>query len=526
MGSQREKGKLLREASSKRQDGGKKIVLTASAVEMSDFNLNPFIAFSAGFPLPFSKRLLRERLYPPPPLNDDGTVKHAPYGLRKIESLLVDEFGEENVATVYPTMLEMFVGKETRVVGISSMDPLGIGFVSRTYTSLIGIDGKPVTRVEFETLLSNHVFKKYRPKVVLGGSGAWQVVKTGVQQKLGIDSVVMGEAEEDVVNLFRKALNGEELPKQLVCSRPVLEKVPCIKKASLFGVVEVTRGCGRGCQFCSPTLRQRYSFPLEHVLKEVDINARSGTRMITLQTDDIFLYKADSSFTPNGDAVFELVDSVAKVKGVKYIQVAHAALTPVVYDHGLVEKIAPTLVEKSRWTYFNNQRYATFEIGIETGSVRLIEKYMRGKALPYTPEQWPDIVVQALGILNDNQIYPLATLVMGLPTENEEDVTATLELLDRLKNNRVFFVPLLFTSEEDCVLNRENHADLHSLSELHWDVFSTCWRHNVKTWRGNGFQHLIRIGGLFAYLVYYRRLHGPRVLKHILKVSGWGEELQ
>ncbi|MEM2050975.1 MAG: hypothetical protein QXZ11_07645, partial [Thermoproteota archaeon] len=160
-------------------------------------------------------------------------------------------------------------------------------------------------------------------------------------------------------------------------------------------------------------------------------------------------------------------------------------------------------------------------IGIETGSVRLIEKYMKGKALPYTPEQWPDIVVQALGILNDNQIYPLATLVVGLPTENEQDVVATLELLDRLKNNKVFFVPLLFTSEEDCVLNSEKHADLHGLSELHWDVFSTCWRHNVKTWRGKGFQKLIRIGGLLAYLAYYRWLHGPRVLKHILNVSGW-----
>lgn len=512
---------MFRESSSDKHDGGKKIVLTASAVEMSDFNLNPFIAFSAGFPLPLPKKFLREKLYPPASFNDDGTVRLASYGLRKIESLLIEEFGEENVATVHPAMLERFVGKETRVVGVSSMDPLGIGFVSRTYTSLIGMSGKPVTRVEFEALLSSPVFKKYRPKIVLGGSGAWQVVKAGVQKELGIDCVIMGEAEEDVIRLFKKALNGEELPEQVVCSKPKLESIPCIKKASLFGVVEVTRGCGRGCQFCSPTLRQRYSFPLEHIMKEVDLNARSGTRMITLQTDDIFLYKTNPDFTPNEDAVFELVDSIARVEGVEYIQVAHAALAPVVYNRGIVEKIAPTLVEKSRWTYLNNQRYATFETGIETGSVRLIEKYMRGKTLPYTPEKWPDIVVQGLGILNDNQIYPLATLITGLPIENEEDIIATLELLDGLKNTKVFFVPLLFTSEEDCVLNRERHADLDGLSELHWDVFSTCWRHNVKTWRGKGFQSLIRIGGLLAYLAYYRWLHGPKVLRHVLKVSGW-----
>jgi radical SAM superfamily enzyme YgiQ (UPF0313 family) len=145
--------------------------------------------------------------------------------------------------------------------------------------------------------------------------------------------------------------------------------------------------------------------------------------------------------------------------------------------------------------------------------------------LPYPPEQWPDIVVQALGILNDNQIYPLATLITGLPGETQEDVIATLELLDRLKSSRIFYVPLLFTSEMDCILNRERHADLTSLTELHWEVFSTCWSHNVKTWTNGDFQRLVRIGSLIAYAAYYRWLHGPKALYPILKVSGWSERL-
>jgi len=507
------------------RDGGRKIVLTASAIEMSDFNLNPFIAFAGGFPMVAPKRTLRKRLYPPTPFNEDGTAKFAPYGLRKVESLLIDEFGEENVATVYPTMLERFVGEKTKVVGISSMDPLGIGFVSRTYTSFVGISGKPMTTIEFEEMLANPALRRKKVKIILGGSGAWQIVEAGIQEKLGIDTVVMGEAEEDVVNLFRKAVNGEALPKQVVCRKPKPESIPSIKKASLFGVVEVTRGCGRGCQFCSPTLRQRYSFPLEHILKEVELNARSGTRMITMQTDDIFLYKTHPGFIPNREAIVELISSIAKVEGVKYMQIAHAALAPVVYNPKIVEEIAPTLVEKSIWTYLNNQKYATFEIGIETGSVKLIEKYMKGKMLPYPPEQWPDIVVQALGILNDNNIYPLATLITGLPSETEEDVIATLELLDRLKNAKILYVPLLFTSEADCILNRERHADLSGLTELHWDVFSTCWKHNIKTWTDEKFQRLIRVMSLVAYAMYYRWLHGSKALRPILKISGWDERL-
>lgn len=505
---------------SNNSNGGKKIVLTASAIEMSDFNLNPFIAFSGGFPMLFPKEFLRKRLYPPTPFNEDGTAKFAPYGLRKVESILIEYFGEDNVVTVYPSMLEKFVGENTKVVGISTMDPLGIGFVSRTYTSLVGISGKPMTAVEFEDMLSNPSLKKYKPKIIVGGSGAWQIVKAGIQDQLGIDTVVMGEAEEDVLEIFRRAVNGEELPKQIVCRKPKPESIPLIKKPSLFGVVEVTRGCGRGCQFCSPTLRHRHSFPLDHILKEVEINAKNGTRMITLQTDDIFLYKTHLNFIPNREAIIELITSVARVEGVEYIQIAHAALAPVVCDPAIIKEIAPILVEKSRWTYLDGENYATFEIGIETGSVKLIEKYMRGKMLPYPPEKWPEIVVKALEILNDNRIYPLATLITGLPGETEDDVIATLELLDRLKNIRIFYVPLLFTSEMDCILNRERHADLRNLTELHWEVFSKCWRQNIRVWTLEDLQNKILIGGLLTYALYYRWLHGPKVLRPILKISG------
>ncbi|MEM3713238.1 MAG: hypothetical protein QXR97_06860, partial [Thermoproteota archaeon] len=125
-----------------------------------------------------------------------------------------------------------------------------------------------------------------------------------------------------------------------------------------------------------------------------------------------------------------------------------------------------------------------------------------------------------LEILNDNRIYPLATLITGLPGETEDDVIATLELLDRLKNIRIFYVPLLFTSEMDCILNRERHADLRNLTELHWEVFSTCWRQNIKVWALEDLQSKIFIGGLLTYALYYRWLHGPKVLRPILKISG------
>ncbi|RLI46638.1 radical SAM protein [Candidatus Bathyarchaeota archaeon] len=499
------------------KNGGAPIVLTASIIEMSDFKLNPFIAFSGGFPLILPKRILRKKLYPNSHFNEDGTAKFAPYGLRKVETLLIEEFGEENVVTVHPHNLHEFVGPKTKVVGISTMDPLGIGFVSRTYTSILRLNGKPVTRLEFENLLSNFVFRKYRPKIIVGGSGAWQISRANMQDELGIDTILIGQAEHSVVEIFRKALDGQELDKVITTQIPERKEIPIIKRPSLYGTIEITRGCGRGCAFCSPTLRQRYSFPLENILREVKLNAKSGTKMILLQTDDIFLYKTKRNFIPNREAVVELIQSVDKVEGVEYIQIAHASLAPVVYDRKIVEEIAPTLVEKSLW-YCNGKRCASIEVGIETGSVQLMKKHMKGKMLPYEPEQWQDIVVQAIGTLNDNYIYPLATLILGLPGEQEEDILATLELLDKLKNAKMFYVPLLFTSEEESILKRQRHKDLKDLDEFQWDIISRCWRFNLDLWAPE-LNKVALFGSLLAS-PYFRWKHGKKIVKPIMKFSG------
>ncbi len=76
---------------------GTKIVLTASATEMSDFLNNPFIAFVAGFgkgPIPLG--FVRKTLYPPVERKIDGRAGFAPYGLRKVEAMLLQSgFSEQ-----------------------------------------------------------------------------------------------------------------------------------------------------------------------------------------------------------------------------------------------------------------------------------------------------------------------------------------------------------------------------------------------------------------------------------------------
>lgn len=470
---------------------GKKIVLTASATEMSDFLNNPFIAFSGGFgkgPIPLS--YVRKTLYPHRPQRADGQASYVPYGLRKVEAILLEGgFSPDDIVVSYPEDLEKFIGPNTKVLGISSMDPTGMGYVSKTYSSIVG-GGEPMNRIEFRKLVMNPAIKKYKDnlKIIVGGYGAWQLERQHVSQSYGVDCVVMGGRPGPIVELFKKALNGEPLPRIFKADESLdnwvyNEEMPLTKNVAIHGAVEISKGCGRNCQFCTPTMQHKIDVPLGRIMKEVAISTAQGSDHITLITEDLFLYGAkDPRFVPNSEAILKLCKSVADHPGVKSIQAAHMSLAPVYHDPKMIEELAEILIEKS-WYSFGKKPIITAETGVETGSPRLMKKYMAGKMLPFKPEQWQEVVTNAFGILNDNDWYPLATLIIGLPDEKEEDILQTLDLMDDLKDYNAFYVPLFFVPLENCVLMNKEGAEMDSLSKARWDFFIKCWEYNIKIWK-------------------------------------------
>ena len=134
-------------------DGGKKIVLTASRAEMSQYNYDPFVAFTCTFPYKLVPGKYRTKWLRPITQKDGGN-KYAPYGLRKIESILIGEFGKENVIVAHHDNLGKYIGPKTKLVGISTMDPLGLAYVSTTYNSILSFGGEALNCHEFNKLIS------------------------------------------------------------------------------------------------------------------------------------------------------------------------------------------------------------------------------------------------------------------------------------------------------------------------------------------------------------------------------------
>jgi hypothetical protein len=107
-----------------------------------------------------------------------------------------------------------------------------------------------------------------------------------------------------------------------------------------------------------------------------------------------------------------------------------------------------------------------------------------------------------------------------LPGETEKDTIATLELLNKLRHSKVFYVPLLFTSEEDCMLREARHMDLKHVTTLQWELIATCWERNIEIFVPKSLQWKMRLAAMVAYALYYRWKHGRKILSSIMKTFG------
>jgi radical SAM superfamily enzyme YgiQ (UPF0313 family) len=449
---------------------GYKVVLTADRTLMSEYNGSIFLGFSACVP----RGLIPDRLYfslfcPPIEANEDDSAKYAPCGTRKIEAALLNNgFKREDVIVARPEYLEKVVGSNTKVLAITENDPLGMGPATSTFTQLFG--GQAYMAVKFKELLKYPAVQMHKPKIVVGGSGAWQLEDREIRNRLGIDCAVIGEGEKVVSSVFEKAVNDEQLPEVVYGEVVPEDEIPAIKEATIDGIIEIARGCGRGCDFCIPTLQRYRCLSIDHILKEVEVNLRAGRRPL-LHAEDVLRYKA-KGLEINKEAVVDLFKTVRNYPGVDSVAISHFALSSVASAPDLVEEISDILDAGKDGGWLSGQT------GIETGSPQLIKDHMIGKCKPFKSEDWPQVVVDAFQILSENSWVPVATLIIGLPGETEKDIELTIDLIKELRTFKSLIVPLFLVSEGG-LRNRAESFSVDKMTRKHSELFLKCWEHNL-----------------------------------------------
>ena len=295
-------------------------------------------------------------------------------------------------------------------------------------------------------------------------------------------------------------------------------------------MVEVTRGCGRGCQFCSIALRKGKSLPLDHILDNVRTQVAGGAETIMLTTEDIFLYEQGPKFQTNIPALKKLFESVAAVPGVKHVIQSHGTIAPIVRDPEVVEALSHIAVDRSIHRHpastHPENRYASLFIGLETGSPRLFNQYMKGKAYPYKAEQWQDVVLKGMEIMNRHNWFPFCTWIIGLPGETEDDTKRSLDLLHALRDAKWVVIPTLFVSLDDTKMGNNESAQLFKLTELQWEFFFTCWRYNLDFYHSDpAFHRRFNIGIPIYYYLMGRRMFGKAMKYPAMRLAHFPEKL-
>ena len=510
-----------------------KVVLTASASEASEWKHSIWQQMlSAAIPAIFQSKFinaeaLRCESWP------DGRAKYVPNGIRVVEALLLREYGESDVVTCYHEKLDKFVGPETRVVGIHAHNPLGISYATDVYSKLAGENQMPVNAAEFMKIVTHPVLKKYRPKIVVGGPGAWQLEKAGRLDEFNVDYLIDGEIERVFADLFRRIINGDPTLERIIkvtkSEQPTVEEIPIVRHRSTFGVVEITRGCGRGCQFCSPATKVGRSFPLEHILANARVNADEGANEVMLASEDMFLYEQFPNFTPNTDALINLFKAVKAVSGIETIQTSHITMAPVVRHPDLIERLTPHLVPFSHLHHDDstdpNKCVIDPIIGLETGSPRVFDTFMKGKAYPYKAHQWRDVILKGMEILNRHNWYPFCTFIIGLPGEKDEDTRASLDLLYDLRDAKGMFVPTWFVPLENTRMQKKESVKLVEMTDLQWEFFFTCWKYNLEFYGGSRSRWRWSMGVPLYYQMMGKQLFGKGIKYPLWRFAGAPERI-
>ena len=452
--------------------GGRPYVLSADRSLMSHYRDNMLYGFIACFPAEKINPLIYKEVFCPSVEFDRSTGQAfaAPLGLRRIEGGLMEGFEKDDIFISHPDHLEKSVGEDTKIVGINTMDALGVGPVpSATTQGTL----TPINRISFRDLCKKvkKLKEKYRFKVVVGGSGAWQLsFDKKIRDEYGIDHVVVGEADDKVVNIYHDIMAGNA--KDVIYTHTEqIQNIPLLHAPSCNGLIEAMRGCGRGCDFCDPNMRKKRDFPIDRLKKEAKVNLDYGITSVWLQSEEILLYGLDNSkMIPNKDAIIQLFREMKSLPNVNYVGTIHLTFSSACAQPECVRKM-------SEINNFGPDRWNGIQTGLETGSARMIRKHMPWKVKPFSPEEWSQVVYDGIKLLNENYYFAANTCVVGLPGEDDDDVRETIELVRKLDGMATIVAPLLYTDYH----NPENTITAKKMTRLQWELYFRCWLLNAKT---------------------------------------------
>lgn len=417
---------------------------------------------------------MRHFVSPAAPVYADGRAKVAPLGIRRVEAALLREgLSRGDVACATPESLPRLIGPWTRLVCVSSGDPLGMG-MSNTTTSQFAHGGL-YTKVWTDRMMARLVELKARHsfRIAFGGAGAWQYLQNPDEaRRHGIDTIFEGYFERQGPAMVRDWLAGKPMPEVVREVGNAIDRVAPIVGPSVMGAIELSRGCGKACNFCPSGLKAMEHLGGDLILQDLQTNVAAGVRSVVSGSEDFFRYGAVGPKV-QFEALRSLLERMRQVKGLRFMQIDHGNISSVLqFSDAELTEIRRLL------TWESPTEYLWVNMGIESASGRLVQANSPGKMAPYRAEDWQDMVLQAADKMIRCGFFPVLSLVLGLPGEMPEDVRLTRQLVEKIATRRAVIFPIFYEPVQAESRRRGEKFELSRMTLDHLELFASCYEIN------------------------------------------------
>ncbi|PAF47849.1 tRNA (N6-isopentenyl adenosine(37)-C2)-methylthiotransferase MiaB [Helicobacter sp. 12S02634-8] len=193
------------------------------------------------------------------------------------------------------------------------------------------------------------------------------------------------------------------------------------RNTGIKALLNISIGCDKKCAYCivPHTRGKEISIPLDLILSEADKLAKNGVKELMLLGQNVNNYGVRFSLPHSRIDFTGLLKELSKIEGIERIR--FTSPHPLHMDDAFLEEFAS-----------NPKVCKSIHMPLQSGSTRILKSMRRG----YSKEWYLNRVAKLKSLVPDVGIG--TDIIVGFPTESEEDFADTIDVLEQVGFDTVY----------------------------------------------------------------------------------------